>query len=111
MSLLRGMLAMLERKEDIIRLVAEGSRDSTNIYIGSENRVDVMRSSTIVFKTVKIGGRPVGAIGVIGPLRMDYPKVVSTLEYLTSRITDVAGDFGLLPAGENNNEDVNSGDK
>ena len=110
MSLLRGMLGMLERKEDIIRLVAEGSRDSTNIYIGSENRVDVLKSSTIVFKTVKVSGRPVGAIGVIGPLRMDYPKVVSTLEYLTSKITDMAGEIGMLPGGHGDS-DNNTGEQ
>ena len=110
MSILRDLLGMLERKEDIIRIVAEGSRDATNIYIGSENRVDVMRSSTIVFKTIKVNDRPVGAIGVIGPLRMDYPKVVSTLEYLTSRITHMAGDIGLLPGGENADMKNNRGE-
>lgn len=111
MSILRGMLGLLERKEDIIRIVAEGSRDSTNIYIGSENRVDVMRSSTIVFKTIKVNDRPVGAIGVIGPLRMDYPKVVSTIEYLTSKITDMAGEIGLLPGGAEGGIDNSLGEQ
>jgi len=92
MELLRDMLRLFERKDDIINIVAGGRRDATNIYIGSENRVDEMKSSTIVFKTIMAGGRPVGAIGVIGPCRMDYPKVVTTLEYLTGHLSEIAAE-------------------
>lgn len=110
MELLRDMLRLFERKEDIINIVAGGRRDATNIYIGSENRVDEMKSSTIVFKTIMARGRPVGAIGVIGPCRMDYPKVVTTLEYLTGHLSDIASEnvAARLPlpgdGGTDNNE-------
>lgn len=39
-----------------------------------------MDSSALVVKTVTEGGRPVGAIGIIGPKRMDYRRVISVLD-------------------------------
>jgi len=50
--------------------------------------VKVMDNSTLVFKTVTQNGRPVGAIGIIGPTRMDYRRVIATIDSLTAGVTD-----------------------
>ena len=42
----------------------------------------------MVFRTISENEIPVAAIGVIGPCRMDYPKVISTVEYLSDKISD-----------------------
>ncbi|MFA6947800.1 MAG: heat-inducible transcriptional repressor HrcA [Eubacteriales bacterium] len=102
---MRGLLGMLEKKEDIIKVVATAENDKMNVYIGSENSVDIMRSSTLIFKTITCGGNTIGAIGVIGPCRMDYSKVISTVEYLSRQIKSAAGaDDGeiSLPPGAKN---------
>ncbi|NLE13193.1 MAG: heat-inducible transcription repressor HrcA [Clostridiales bacterium] len=97
---LRELLAVFERKEDIINVVSNSERDITNIYIGSENEVEMMHRSTLVFKTITSGGRVIGAIGVIGPCRMDYSRVVSTVEYLSGRIAEMtSGSIGSGSAG------------
>jgi len=83
---LREMLGILDRKEDLIEIVSGAEDDGVNILIGSENAVDAMNSSSLVFKKIVSDGKTVGAIGVIGPCRMDYSKVVSTLEYLSKNI-------------------------
>ena len=83
---LREMLSILDRKEDLIEVVSGAEDDGVNIIIGSENSVDAMNNSSLVFKKIVFDGKTVGAIGVIGPCRMDYSKVVSTLEYLSSNI-------------------------
>jgi hypothetical protein len=57
--------------------------------IGSESSVKVMNNSTVVFRTIQRDGKPVGAIGVIGPLRMDYAKVLATLDGLSGNIADL----------------------
>ncbi|MHB1152143.1 MAG: heat-inducible transcriptional repressor HrcA [Eubacteriales bacterium] len=91
-ELLSGMLGMLERKDDILDVVSKSDKNIINIYIGNENSVDVMRHTTLIFKTITSGKHIVGAIGVIGPCRMDYSKVVTTVEYLTHNITEMIKD-------------------
>ena len=65
--------------------------DKVNIFIDDEND-NLADNSALVFKKFKVGGKVVGAIGVFGPSRMDYSKVVSTMEYLAGEIASLAGD-------------------
>lgn len=88
------LLGALERKEEILDLVGEVEGDRVNVVIGSEGAVKVMGNSTVVFKPVMRGGKPVGAIGVIGPLRMDYARVLATLDNLGENITHLLSDKG-----------------
>ncbi len=85
---LRGLLGMIEDKEQSLNLVPlDSSRDDEiNVYIGSENSVRVMSNSTLIFKSIKQGDRVIGAIGVIGPRRMNYSKVISTIDSLANGI-------------------------
>lgn len=95
---LREMLEMLERKEDLLQLISGDTapmmpsgqpEDGVHVYIGSENPVIIMDNSTLVFKPVVKQGRNIGAIGVIGPTRMNYGKVISTIDGITSSLSDV----------------------
>ena len=99
---LRELLAVLENKEEILNIVSQSKQDIVNIIIGSENSVEIMQKSTLIFKTIKSGGRIVGAIGVLGPRRMDYSKVVTTVEYLARNIADKTNtqNYKMLSGGE-----------
>ena len=48
-----------------------------------------MENSTLVYRSIRRGGHVVGAIGVIGPRRMDYSKVIATIDQLAERIDDM----------------------
>lgn len=91
-ELLSGMLGVLERKDDILDIVSKSDKNIINIYIGNENAVEIMRHTSLIFKTITSGNYTVGAIGVIGPCRMDYSKVVTTVEYLTRSISEMIKD-------------------
>ena len=81
------LLGALEQKEDILDLVAQHeSSEDISVLIGSESRVQVMNNSALVFKPIVKDGRTLGAIGVLGPRRMDYAKVLATLEELSGNI-------------------------
>ena len=90
---MRRVIRMFERKDDLMRLIEGADDDKVNIFIG--NNGDLVDNSAFVFRTIKVGGRAVGAIGVFGPSRMDYSKVISTVEYLSRSLS---GDqvIGLL---------------
>lgn len=83
---LRSMLEMLSNKQELLAIVEGAQGDDVNVYIGSENAADQNGESTLIFKTITVDGRPIGAIGVIGPCRMDYSKVISTVEQLSRGI-------------------------
>lgn len=103
---LRSLLGLMERKEDILDVVSQSEANSVNIYIGNENAVDIMRHSSFIFRTISTGDRVVGAIGVIGPCRMDYSRVVTTVDYLAKQIAGAVGEDdgpGQLPGMPNEN--------
>ncbi len=96
------LLTAIESKDDILNLVSSGKSDDVNVLIGSECEYKVMDNSSVIYKPIKKNGHTVGAIGVIGPLRMDYAKVLATIEELGENISDIIGDTKQLPEGDQN---------
>jgi heat-inducible transcriptional repressor len=99
---LQALLGALERKEDLVDLISAAPVDAGGgVVIGSESSVKVMNNSTVVFRTIQRDGKAVGAVGVIGPLRMDYAKVLATLEGLSGNIADLLSETPPLLSEEN----------
>ena len=94
---LKSLLGLFEQKEEIVSLVEESDKSGVNVLIGSENTVDTMNGSTLIFKTIRVDGVDIGAIGIIGPCRMDYEKVISTIDSLTQTITQMMRTNNALP--------------
>ena len=74
-------------------LVAETMTAEENtgiqVYIGNESPVQTMRDCSVVTATYELGEGMKGTIGIIGPKRMDYDKVVSTLKTLTTQLDKI----------------------
>lgn len=90
MDRLRDMLALFEKKDTLLEMLSDEAQggDGVHVYIGRENLVKVMDNSTLVFQPIISNGRTVGAIGIIGPTRMDYKKVIATIAGLTRGVTE-----------------------
>lgn len=100
---LQELLGTLEKKEDILNLVSRSESDGVNVVIGSESEVKVMNNSALVFKPIVKDGKTLGAIAVLGPRRMDYAKVLATLEGLTGNIANIIhSNHNLLDKGDSN---------
>ncbi len=104
---LRELLGALENKEDILDLVSEPESDGVNVVIGSESSVKVMNNSALVFKPVVRDGKTLGAIGIIGPRRMVYAKVVATIEGLAGNVESILNETDMIP--ERNGGEENDG--
>ncbi len=100
---LRELLGILENKEDILDLVSDSDTEGVNVVIGSESSVRVMNNSALVFKPVVRNGKTLGAIGILGPRRMDYAKVVATIEGLTGNVESILNDGDAIPEGNGGN--------
>lgn len=93
----RSFLELVSKRDEFARDMLQ--RDEGMIVtIGSENRDEDMRDSTLITATYHVNGRLVGKMGVIGPTRMRYSKVTAIMEYLTDNLSR---SFGLLSRKDN----------
>jgi heat-inducible transcriptional repressor len=83
------LLYALEEKQGLTELITgEGSdeKHGIQVYIGSESPVQSMKDCSIVTATYELEEGVQGTIGIIGPKRMDYKKVVSNLETVMTQL-------------------------
>lgn len=84
------LISTLEDKEELADLVkiSEGKAEETGIqvYIGEESPVEAMKDCSVVTASYDLGDGLQGTIGIIGPKRMDYEKVVSSLNTLKNSL-------------------------
>lgn len=88
----KAMLELLDAKEQLVPVLQNSDDINLNIKIGKDNEIrEGMPECAIVTANYFINGISIGNAGVIGPIRMDYPKVISVLDYIGKTIN-------LLPA-------------
>lgn len=66
--------------------IINSQKKPLNVSIGTENPYKELRNSTTVFSKYSVGERDSGAIGIIGPTRLDYARLISTIRYLAGVI-------------------------
>lgn len=86
------LIQTLEEKQTLAELVNDTlSKEERGIqvYIGNETPVQSMKDCSVVTATYELGQGMRGTIGIIGPKRMDYENVMSTLKTLMDQLDDV----------------------
>ena len=89
----RSLLADLDGKEDLAR-VLDLARDGAGlkIFIGSENKLFSLSGSSVIAAPWRAGGdRVVGVVGVIGPTRLNYARVVPMVDYTAKTLSRLIG--------------------
>ncbi len=71
------------------RADADNENHGIQVYIGGETNVESMQDCSMVTATYHISEGVYGKIGIVGPKRMDYDKVVSTLQSLMTQLDDI----------------------
>lgn len=89
-----SLLSTFEEKEELQSLVTEslsGNENETGIqvYIGNETPVQTMKDCSVVTAVYDLGEGVKGTIGIIGPKRMDYEKVMDNLKTLKSQLDGI----------------------
>jgi heat-inducible transcriptional repressor len=82
----REFLYLLNNKNNIQGLL--NNTNDISVSIGEENFIEEAKDCSVVSGIYSIGGRPLGAIGVIGPTRMPYSKIVSLITKIVKEIND-----------------------
>lgn len=84
------LIRTLEQKDMLQELITTGEEDGDNtgiqVYIGEETPLQTMRDCSVVTANYELGEGIRGTIGIIGPKRMDYERVLSTLKNLMKQL-------------------------
>ncbi|MDD3242169.1 MAG: heat-inducible transcriptional repressor HrcA [Eubacteriales bacterium] len=78
----QSFLMALDSRETLYQMLSHAAKMEFNITIGPENPYDELKDMSVVTASYKIGDQPVGTVGVIGPVRMDYRRVIRILNYM-----------------------------
>ncbi len=81
----KGFFEFIKKDSSLKKLIAD-TGDNTSVIIGEENPVLKEHGLSLVVSNYTLGSNLKGKLAIIGPTRMDYSKVISTLDYLTNAL-------------------------
>ena len=88
-----ALLDTLVEKKALVKLVDDTvnqeERHGIQVYIGNETPVQTLKDCSVVTATYELAEGGTGTVGIIGPKRMDYQKVVNTLKNLTDDLDEI----------------------
>ncbi|MHB1198574.1 MAG: heat-inducible transcriptional repressor HrcA [Polaromonas sp.] len=94
MGNLRKLFDLFEQKAQLIRLLDVSSRaEGVRIYIGGESQVIPYHELSVVTAPYEVDGQVVGTLGVIGPMRMPYEKMIQIVD-ITAKLVSTALSHG-----------------
>ncbi|MBR2822478.1 MAG: heat-inducible transcription repressor HrcA [Clostridia bacterium] len=85
----RSFLSLMETRDRLASIIGEGGEMAFTVRIGPETGVPEMADCSIVTATYSTGGGQQGTIGVIGPTRMQYSRVISILNMMGHQLTNL----------------------
>ncbi|HEX9774661.1 MAG TPA: heat-inducible transcriptional repressor HrcA [Actinomycetota bacterium] len=87
---LRSVYELLERQTSVLELLTSALQDSVSVRIGSELENAGLRSMSVIVAPFG-GGGTAGSIGIIGPMRMRYERVISTAHSMARMLEEALG--------------------
>ena len=83
----------LDQESNIEKLFLQNQNRNIKVLIGNETNIDELKESSVIISKYTLSQGTSGSIGIIGPMRMDYGKVISNLEYLSLVLGRLLGDI------------------
>ena len=82
----KNFINVLDTKELVLDILDAGLANDINVYIGNETEHSELKDFSIVTFKHRIANKDLGTIGIIGPTRMDYSKVISVMKYISKKL-------------------------
>lgn len=86
------MMQFFDEREKLERAISGAKSPGLQVIIGKENKFRQLENSSMIIARYSIGGHDGGAIGIIGPTRIDYAKLIPNIEYLTDLVSKMLTD-------------------
>lgn len=82
---MKTLFETFEEKSKLVKLLDQCLHgEGLYILIGSESQIQGMENCSFVTGTYRLGEGDIGALGVLGPKRMEYPRVIAVVDYISS---------------------------
>lgn len=88
LELAKNFVNVLDEKEVMLDILDSGVAKDINVYIGDENDKEELKDFSVVTFKHSVGDKDLGTIGIIGPKRMNYSKVISVMKYISKKINE-----------------------
>lgn len=85
---LQKIITVLEDYNSLTELFSLYEGEDIEILIGEETGIDELSESAVAFSIIQLHGQSRGYIGVVGPNRMDYRKVIPAIKYIVATIEE-----------------------
>ncbi|MBE5039597.1 heat-inducible transcriptional repressor HrcA [Ructibacterium gallinarum] len=111
---IKEILEFFDDKKNLSALVQglpEVKDGEVKIFIGDENALPQLKNNSVVLSTYKVGEELTGIVGVVGPMRMDYAKVITGVDFFSKQLGEMLSkrlEGGPLPSEIPGIEDGNS---
>ncbi|MBD0379073.1 heat-inducible transcriptional repressor HrcA [Paenibacillus sedimenti] len=86
----KSILDLLEEAPTLIKLFTS-SNEGIDVKIGNENSIEAINNCSLITASYSIGDKPLGTIGILGPTRMEYGRVINLLNHLSKHLEVVLG--------------------
>lgn len=85
----KNFVNIIDEKDVMTDILNSGFAKDINVYIGDETEKEELKDFSIITFKHRVGDKDLGTIGIIGPKRMDYSKVISVMKYINKKLKDV----------------------
>jgi len=82
----RNFINLIDEKDIVADLLNTGFAQDINVYIGNETDNEKLKDFSIITFKHRYKDKDLGTIGIIGPKRMDYSKVISVMKYISKKL-------------------------
>ncbi|OLN30485.1 heat-inducible transcriptional repressor HrcA [Desulfosporosinus metallidurans] len=88
LSKVKTLFKVFEENDSMKKLL-HPHQEGLNVTIGGENTLKEFQDCSVISATYKVNGLTIGAVGVLGPTRMDYAKAIAIVDFMTRSLTEV----------------------
>ncbi|CAM2832839.1 heat-inducible transcriptional repressor HrcA [Paenibacillus sediminis] len=90
----KDILDLLEETPTLLKMMSESSKSSgIQVRIGTENTHEAIANCSLITATYSLDGEAVGTIGILGPTRMEYARVISILDIISKNMSTILSRF------------------
>jgi heat-inducible transcriptional repressor len=90
---MRTLIKIIEEKRNLLDIINRDFTGKIKVYIGSELNLPEIQSCSLVVSSYNVKDRPSGRLAVLGPVRMEYRRIIPSLEYISDVLTEVLGNI------------------
>ena len=88
MKVAKNFVNLLDAKDEMLEIFNSGDAEDINVFIGDDDENSNLKDFSIITFKHTLGDKDLGTIGIIGPKRMDYAKVIAVMKYISKKLNE-----------------------